>query len=594
MTRSIPMRSKYFLRRLRVHLLLITLPILSMGIITSTIARRQLSNELSSYAEKTKTYLLNILTDELSVFDDDIALFSNSPMLDRSLQKLMNKEKLNYKDSVYKALIPTIISTSANVNTIIDSVYVYYDNPNGNYFSSLFGYTNINSHPSDTEWLDMYRSSDAFFWFAPRSINHYAFDSAKNVLSYFHRLDNPDGIIVINYLTDALAQIIDINQIYNQSVTLLLDSKHNILVSNSDDITQLAASAVEFMNQPNDDSSHPYRVISVGNTSCIAYTSSINKYNLNLLFLVPEKEVYQIVHTMIFCFILIIGLSIILSITLSIIQTTHNFRQLTLLLELFSQPNGKPAASTLPRAIPRNEYDLIFNNILNTFVQNNTLRLNLIQSQLQEKDAQIAALQLQLNPHFIFNTLQAVDMEILKNNPFSNNASMLIHHLSAILEYSLRNSFHKVAIRDEIEICKQYVEIQKFRYSNPFLVYWEYDETVLENRIIHLILQPLIENCLHHGIKEAPRKGLIKVKIQKWNGRLHFAIIDNGMGIAKDRLKQIQNQLASAQFQQVSHIGLFNTNLRLQLTYDTESRISVHSKGGMGTAVTFSIPITEK
>ena len=146
------------------------------------------------------------------------------------------------------------------------------------------------------------------------------------------------------------------------------------------------------------------------------------------------------------------------------------------------------------------------------------------------------ALQLQLNPHFIFNTLQTIDLEILKFQSSDNHTSLLIHNLSDILKYSLENTSKTVHIRDEIRICKAYAEIQKLRYRNPFILYWDYDERLLERPIIHLILQPLLENSLQHGIKEIPQKGLVKIKIQERGGRIHIYIIDNGIGISKDRL----------------------------------------------------------
>ena len=176
-------------------------------------------------------------------------------------------------------------------------------------------------------------------------------------------------------------------------------------------------------------------------------------------------------------------------------------------------------------------------------------------------------MQLQLNPHFIFNTLQTVDLEILKSQPPGNASSFLIHNLSDILKYSLENTSRLVPLKEEIAVCKKYAEIQKLRYTNPFLLYWEYEEEVLEIPIIHLVLQPLLENSLHHAIKELPRQGLIKIKLFIQNKRLHFYVVDNGLGISKDRLVEINSRLKRQNLTQNSHIGLYNTNMRLVLTY---------------------------
>ena len=166
-----------------------------------------------------------------------------------------------------------------------------------------------------------------------------------------------------------------------------------------------------------------------------------------MISLLPTAEVFKTVHNMVLAFTLIILFSILLSISLSLSGTVNNFRQLRLLLELFSHAETGTELPVLLRSNARNEYDLIFNNIVSTFVSNHRLQLNLAQTQVRQKDAQLAVLQLQLNPHFIFNTLQTLDLEILKTLPANSHADLLIHNLSDILKYSLENTSRQVRIR---------------------------------------------------------------------------------------------------------------------------------------------------
>ena len=217
-----------------------------------------------------------------------------------------------------------------------------------------------------------------------------------------------------------------------------------------------------------------------------------------MISLLPSSEVFRPVHTLVIAFALLTLFSIFLSFSLSWSVTSSNFRQLHNLLELFHQAEHQELPAETFRPDAQNEYDIIFNNIVQTFISTNLLKLNLTQAKVQQKDAQLAALQLQLNPHFIFNTLQTIDLEILKFQSSDNHTSLLIHNLSDILKYSLENTSKTVHIRDEIRICKAYAEIQKLRYRNPFILYWDYDERLLERPIIHLILQPLLENSLQH------------------------------------------------------------------------------------------------
>lgn len=586
------MQQKYFLRRLVHHLVIITLPLLILGISLTMYYRRQLRGELSVYAERSKNYILNSITDVLNTFSAETALFSTTPSIASSLYRLLNEQSLNYKNNVYRALIPTIINSTSNISNYVDSIYIYYDNPYGNFFSSYGGYTSITApNCIDTQWLNIYQdtSSDTSSWIMSRHVRQYSFESGKETISVFRRFDYLKGVMVLNLNLEELSRLLSSNQIYQGACTLIADSDKQILFGspNWEQLITDSQLPVQVLHQFFDDTVS-YDTAIIDNTGYVYYSSPIEDYDLIMVSLLPMTEVFRPVNHMVFAFSLITLFSIILSISLSLRETLHNFRQLNHLLELFSNTESNQKLPTRFREDARNEYDLIFNNIIETFVTNNMLKLNLAQAKIQQKDAQLTALQLQLNPHFIFNTLQTLDMEILRRKPDISCSRLLIHNLSDILKYSLENSSHQVTIRDEIQICKSYAEIQKLRYQNPFILYWDYDEEVLEMPIIHLILQPLLENSLQHGIKERPGNGLVKIKIFKRENSIRISIIDNGVGISRSKLDEIKRQLQRRDLTHVDqHIGLFNTNLRLILTYGSGASLHIYSKEGWGTIVQF-------
>ena len=130
------MQQKYFFRQLIRHLLLITLPILMLGILLTNHFRNQLQEELTAYAERSKNYMLTSVTDILNTFSEQMAIFSTSPSMAVSISRLLNEQSLDYKNNVMKSIIPTIIGTTVNLSDYVDSIYIYYDNPHGNFFSS--------------------------------------------------------------------------------------------------------------------------------------------------------------------------------------------------------------------------------------------------------------------------------------------------------------------------------------------------------------------------------------------------------------------------------------------------------------------------
>ena len=139
----------------------------------------------------------------------------------------------------------------------------------------------------------------------------------------------------------------------------------------------------------------------------------------------------------------------------------------------------------------------------------------------------------------------------------------------------------------KIDITKYYIDIQLKRYQNRFAVEWDYDETVKQYCIVKLILQPLIENSIIHGINWMKNDLLqIKISIKKDGDHILFSIFDNGIGIPDDKLSDIRDQLQSQTDN--GHIGLLNCHKRLCLTYGPASGISIIND--LGTKLTFIIP----
>ncbi|WP_429142216.1 cache domain-containing sensor histidine kinase [Anaerotaenia torta] len=584
-------QKKYFFRNLIVYLLYFTFPIVILGTSLIIYYRHQLQEELSSYADQSRINILYNVNSVLTVFSEETALFSSKPSLSLAVSKLLNRESMDYKSNVYKNTIFSIISTGASLNEYVDSIYIYFDNPYGNFFSNVKEFTNINSPDSmDKDWLSICQNThlETQQWITRRKVRYFSFETAKETVSIFRRLESFRGIMVINLDYAKLSNMLSSNQIYEDSFTLITDSQNNIL---------FGSTGIENLDYYNDtfhnvklkhsDSKPAFYSMKVQGVDYFYFTSPIPDYDLQILSLIPNSAVFKTMNSTLLTFSIMFIFSILLSISLSWVVTNKKFRQLQNLLDLFSIAERGDNYKEMLRLNTKNEYDVIFNNIVQTFISSNILQLNLAQAQVKQKDAQLAALQLQLSPHFIFNTLQTIDMEILRLKPIENNASKLTHNLSDILKYSLENTLKRVEIRDEIAICKAYAEIQKFRYENPFILYWDYDDSVLKEKVIHLLLQPLLENSLHHGIKELPRRGLVKIKIFKSRDDIRVYIIDNGIGIDSRQLAEIRSSLHNRNIDQTAHIGIYNTNLRLILTYGEEAAIKISSKKGAGTIVSF-------
>lgn len=238
----------------------------------------------------------------------------------------------------------------------------------------------------------------------------------------------------------------------------------------------------------------------------------------------------------------------------------------------------------------RNELEYILDSIQKTVKAKKNVEMELAERVRLLKKAQAVALQSQINPHFLNNTLETINWMAIGLLDGKNEISHMVGALSKMLRMSMENSDTVVAVRTETEHCKYYVEIQKSRYEDKFDVRWEIPEEVMDCQVIRIVLQPLVENAIYHGIKPMSGKGeiLIKGRIEKES--VFLTVRDNGIGMSESRLMELRESLRSDSIRESRHIGISNVNQRLKLYYGEEYGLEVDSIEGRGTSVTMRIP----
>jgi two-component system sensor histidine kinase YesM len=219
----------------------------------------------------------------------------------------------------------------------------------------------------------------------------------------------------------------------------------------------------------------------------------------------------------------------------------------------------------------------------------------LLDSKIKEqeilKKAEMRALQSQINPHFLYNTLDTIIW--MAEAKKTDQIVEVVTALSNFFRISLSKGQDWITIAEEIERVRSYLIIQKIRYRDIMDFKIEVDERVSDNTVLKLILQPLVENAIYHGIKNKREGGTIIVRAKPNNGNeVLLEVEDNGIGFAPEKLAQIQAELAdiSGEIKQESGFGLGNVNHRLKLYYGMQFGLSVKSKYQTGTRVTFVIP----
>lgn len=206
------------------------------------------------------------------------------------------------------------------------------------------------------------------------------------------------------------------------------------------------------------------------------------------------------------------------------------------------------------------------------------------------KKAQAVALQSQINPHFLNNTMETINWTAIELLGGKNEISKMAGSLSKMLRMTLENSDTVVPVGEEIRHSMYYLEIQKIRYEDKFDVVWKIAPEVESCRIIRVVLQPLIENAIYHGIKPLTNKGLLTIRGYLNGETAELSVEDNGLGMTPEELNRLRENINGDVIKESAHIGLSNVNQRIRLYYGNEYGLIIDSREGIGTRVTIRFP----
>lgn len=211
---------------------------------------------------------------------------------------------------------------------------------------------------------------------------------------------------------------------------------------------------------------------------------------------------------------------------------------------------------------------------------------------LREKELQLKTLQSQINPHFLYNTLETISS--IAENEGVDEISEIAVNMADLYRYSIRSSDTLVPLSEEVNHVRSYLDIMKVRYGERLDTHFHIDENILTAPIMRLTLQPIVENAIQHGLEHVRGGGILSLSIQKKGSVVLIQITDNGAGIPKDILDQLNKSLGSDALLDMTphtkHLGIRNVYCRLKLKFGDQADFQIESTPLHGTTVRIMIP----
>lgn len=285
--------------------------------------------------------------------------------------------------------------------------------------------------------------------------------------------------------------------------------------------------------------------------------------------------------------IIVYTITILLVLLIALAVLSGNFS--STLIDLISMLEENNTNADIPKKL--NLKHLVKNSI-EAVNSNNIYEKELVAQYNKLKKAQTMILQNQMNPHFLFNTLNVItlaDME--NNNGTSTKITKIVTLLSNLLRASISSKTYIISLEQELIFVKQYVDLQNIKYNDIIKFDIDVPDSMLEIPVLKLMLQPIVENCITHGILKSsvPENEYIKINSHISNGNLIIDVLNSGETIDKNRLFEINAKLENNEYPDAFHIGLLNVNSRIKLIFGEKYGISVFSENRI-TIVRITLP----
>jgi two-component system sensor histidine kinase YesM len=570
-----------FLKNFVIILSLVATAIISIGFIFSYYNGQIINEEISDYNADRLSRMKDTV-DALFLSADELALnFSVDPDVKKFIS--MNRAEVNddYSDFVETVKrIQTRFGIYSLSGSMDNSVFIYSENLD--YVVGTSGNTGMRVNVFDDEF---YVNQTKTLRGKNFRITNTSFKNEDSI-SIFRAFPidagaKKTGVIQINIEIRALRQLINskeskYNNIFiteGDTVVYSLDDKN--VGRKKDDVREISDAEI--------DGDRVIRRNFDGEKQVLS-TADGEYNNLKYILITHLQEYTNKTETMnSFIFYLVI-LLFILSVIASFAASIFLFRPIDDIYSLLESPKDTPEKKRNLGEISR-----IKDFILILMGENSKIKSELVNRVRALKEAQAQALQSQISPHFLYNTLENIKWMTVELTNSENDASEMIVKLSQLLRMSLSGNAGLITADAEITMTRLYIDIQCLRYSDKIDVIWDIDGDLLKFKIPKFTLQPLVENAIYHGVRPKSGKGIIKISLKETAGLINITVSDNGIGMNKEVYERIVSELSDNISVSVGNkrIGIQNVHRRIKLLYGDEFGVSLENQGGVTVNVKF-------
>ena len=482
----------------------------------------------------------------------------------------------------------------------IFGLYVLGEN-GGCYKSNMFSFKeqNFSSHT----WYQDIISQDAPIWYKTHSGSFVTKTSNQEFISvgvpFVDKASGmKSGVIIADIEESAIIDFVE-RELSDKGSFILLDENNEIIYQTQQDVLPegLQENALDQLKKADadqEDSEEKPNTILTPKALIVYQKSPITKWKI--VGIIPTDIIYNSVKYIVGLTIAMIMIFGAAAIYISVYLSKKFTNPITKMQESMKNVEEGDLSVSIE---PFGEDELAdLAKSFNQMVKRIRFLINVVyEKQVLLRKSEYKALEAQINPHFLYNSLDSI-IWLLRMNK-ENEAILMLNNLIVLFRIALSKGNELIAVRKEIQHLESYLIIQSMRYSKKFHYILDIPEELLKYKTLKLLLQPLAENAIYHGLSEEKPKLMIEIKAMKEDGKIIFLVKDNGAGIQPDKLdrlrKALQVEVGSVpeMVNESESYGLRNVDGRIKAYFGNEYGLTINSSVNEGTSIRVMIPQTE-
>lgn len=532
---------------------------------------------------------------------ENVDNYSKMMLSDSNLQNLLRQGNV-YSNLQTQAKVSNYFYNLIQAEPVIDSVYIFDsrgDADNCFCVGQQAPPTFMKKNIKDAPWYKEAVSNNGKYILRLNGDGVFSNSARGNYVSFIRLIrdvntTSPLGMMVINIPESALVQSYEKVVEKNSLQIVIMDEKNKIIVPNISDKISDNKSVALFKQALSENRDGLQQKLSQNSSDYMDTNFSSQKYIVS--YLTDEESSwkyvcimpYDVIKTennslvfLTFLFLLVNGIIFFVSSFLISKSTITPIHQLLHSMKKANQEN----LCEIDIKPNSDEFQQLFDGYNIMIKQINQLLEKIIQEQKTIRKAELNTLQAQIKPHFLYNTLDSIASLALSGE--SEQVCDLVESLGNYYRISVSKGKDVITIGEEIDMVRNYLNIQKVRYQDMFEAEYDVDESCLKYPILKLVLQPLVENSLYHGIRQKGTPGRISVAARNSGDNVRITVEDDGVGMPLEQIEMILNEKINMQSKS---FGLRGTLERLRIFYGDENCFKIESGVGKGTKVTLIIP----